>query len=36
VPVKSMQWPLLMLCSATADFSGWCRRMYLWCSSHLP
>lgn len=26
VPLKSM------LCSATADFSGWCRHMYLWCS----
>jgi hypothetical protein len=35
VSLKSIQWPVLMLCSATADFSGWCRCMYLWCSVYL-
>ena len=29
LPLKSMQWPVLMLCSPTADFSGCCRRMSL-------
>jgi len=28
VPLKSIQWPVLELFSATLDFSGWCR---LWC-----
>lgn len=34
VPLKLMQWCMLMLCSAAAD-SGWWRRMDLWCVLHL-
>jgi hypothetical protein len=35
VPIKSIKYPLLMICFATAEFSGWCRGIYLWCSLHL-
>jgi hypothetical protein len=27
-----MRWHMLILCSATADLSGYSRRMCLWCS----
>jgi hypothetical protein len=33
--LKSMLCPVSNLCSATADFSGWPRRMCLICSLHL-
>jgi hypothetical protein len=35
VPMKRMPWPVLMMCSATADFSGWFRRISLSHSLHL-
>lgn len=35
VPVKLMEWPVLLQCSATTDFSGWCSHMSVWCSVHL-
>jgi hypothetical protein len=35
VPLDSMQWLVLMLYFATADFSGWCILMCLWCSLNL-
>ena len=34
-PIKSIKYPLLMMCFATAEFSGSCRGTYLWCSLHL-
>lgn len=34
VPLKLMQWCMLMLCSVAAD-SGWWRHVDLWCSLHL-
>jgi hypothetical protein len=35
VPLDLMQWPVLMLYYATADFSGLCRLMCVWCSLNL-
>jgi hypothetical protein len=35
VPIKSIKYPVPMMCFATAEFSGWCRGIYLWCSLHL-
>jgi hypothetical protein len=34
--LKSIWWPVFRLCSATADFWGWSRRMCLTCSLHNP
>jgi hypothetical protein len=35
VPLRLMEWPMVLQCSAIADLSGWCRHMYMWCSVHL-
>ena len=35
VPIKSIKYPMLIMCFATAEFSGWCRCIYLWCPLHL-
>jgi hypothetical protein len=35
VPIKSIKYPMLIMCFATAEFSGWFRCIYLWCSLHL-
>jgi hypothetical protein len=32
VSCSCIQWPRLMLCSATPDFSGWYTQMCQWCS----
>jgi hypothetical protein len=36
VPLKLKQWTVVMLLSATADFSDWRRHTHIRCSSHLP
>ena len=35
VPINSIKYPMLIMCFATAECSGWCRCIYLWCSLHL-
>jgi hypothetical protein len=35
VPIKTIKYPILIMCFATAEFSGWCRCIYLWCFLHV-